>query len=1078
MLSQGHTIIASFPRRVWGSVGALCLLAAAHADTPYLGNNAILTTATRATVAANGDSHAIATADPNAASAVLDWTKFNVGSGQTMTFNGAGTTFFNLVDGSAGKSQIDGLINGSGNVWVINPAGIAFSASAQVYLDGFFAAAAGNVSNADALRTGTAMLPEFSSFDGKVEVNGSPSFTSDKGAPVALLGKSISVNGGKFSWDCTFAAGSQIVVDNVNGGKVSLTVSDFIADPSVNTVDLGDLQEGGTVTCHSGGNTTLGNVHSTRGSINVFSQNGDIRVEPDAQIKVASNIQGIGLYSQKGGVRVGGNASLSSANNIQMFSAMGQTAKGDIAVNGKIDAASNLQLVAGYGESASGNVDVNGTLSGNATQVWVRDGTFTAGEGSEIKGTSKVAVYANVGDTGSISISGRVEGGDVLLSSAGEIALKNANDGKHATITATDANSGIGIYSEHGDVSVESAVTLTSQNNVQLFSAMHEGKQGDVLVDGTIRAENLLQLVAGYGRSSQGGIDVGGDLSGKDVYLISGVGEDSDIGNLSMNGNVTGKSSVWFVTGYGTGALGGDIDIKGTAKAESAIKLRTVSIGKISVGDGAKVEALGADGVVEIVSAVRPEVTGGIKIDGNVAANGRGGKVLAIAGYGDHSDARIDVSGNVSAQGKGGTVVAVSSYGIDSTGDLQLNGEVVGDEGVVLRSGGGDVGLGASALAKVNDGDVKVWADNGKISFSGGRVVASGDATLVAEKDVVQTGSHVEIGEGFAESAILPAAVSGRQVNFVVNGNLGNGIRAPFAVNGKVYGTVSGNASIAAAGGGDFKGGEGDKGFKPSLAEVTTAGKEFSTSVKKEMPVPGKNESTDEQQGNESNSLTISFEELSMKKAEKNFSALEDSSFLLVNGDLSVYTAGAIEANGILAAGNDMTVSARSFGDVSYLRAGGKLTINNVGHPRYPRVAYFESLDGKEPRINNLPNDMVIFVDGRLAGGNINIMNMFGANEAFLVSTPELKSTQGIFGDPPFLHSDLDVANPMEVSAIDYLIQEVPRLTLSSEFPADVDQKVEANGLSLKDSYWFGQRRVAARAEGAADGKVASGEEQ
>ena len=107
----------------------------------------------------------------------------------------------------------------------------------------------------------------------------------------------------------------------------------------------------------------------------------------------------------------------------------------------------------------------------------------------------------------------------------------------------------------------------------------------------------------------------------------------------------------------------------------------------------------------------------------------------------------------------------------------------------------------------------------------------------------------------------------------------------------------------------------------------------------------------------------------------------------------------------------------------------------------------------------------------------MNILNMFGANEAFLVSTPELKSTQGIFGNPPFLHSDLDVANPMEVSAIDYLIQEVPRLTLSSEFPADVDQKVEANGLSLKDSYWFGQERVAKKPSEATDGKVASAEE-
>ena len=274
---------------------------------------------------------------------------------------------------------------------------------------------------------------------------------------------------------------------------------------------------------------------------------------------------------------------------------------------------------------------------------------------------------------------------------------------------------------------------------------------------------------------------------------------------------------------------------------------------------------------------------------------------------------------------------------------------------------------------------------------------------------------------------------------------------------------VNGTASIAAGNGGDFRGGEG--GAPPSIEALEAV----SHSVHER-----KYEFRDE---------TVTMDKFELVKVEiddiqSDLSPLGSTSTLKVGGDLSVYTAGAIEAKGILAAEGDLTVTAKSFGDVSYLRAGGTLTINNVGHPKHPCVAYFESLDGHEPRINNLPNDMVIFVDGRLAGGNVNIMNMFGANEAFLVSTPELKSTQGIFGDPPFLHSDLDVANPMEVSAIDYLIQEVPRLTLSSEFPADVDQKVEANGLSLKDSYWFGQRRVAARVEDAADGKVASAEEQ
>ena len=293
----------------------------------------------------------------------------------------------------------------------------------------------------------------------------------------------------------------------------------------------------------------------------------------------------------------------------------------------------------------------------------------------------------------------------------------------------------------------------------------------------------------------------------------------------------------------------------------------------------------------------------------------------------------------------------------------------------------------------------------------------------------------------FVKRKINP--VNAPTVNLKIDGSVGNRDYGFVAVDGKVFGSASGDASIAAANGKPFVGGE-----HVGLKEVYLGSSDM-----------GEVENVD------FGSITL------------DWGNMDGDSTLVSGGKLSIYTASNVEPYGNLVSGGNMTVSAKSFGDVSYLRAGGTLTINNVGRPKYPRIAYFESLDGKEPKINNLPNDMVIFVDGRLAGGNINIMNMFGANEAFLVSTPELKSTQGIFGNPPFLHSDLDVANPMEVSAIDYLIQEVPRLTLSSEFPADVDQKVEANGLSLKDSYWFGQERVAKKPSEATDGKVASAEE-
>ena len=202
------------------------LAAPALAGTAVLGGDATMTAATGANLAQNTDAYAQFVSS-GGASAVLDWSKFNIGAGKEMNFSGADTTFFNLVDAAASKSQIDGIISGNGSVWVINPNGIAFGASSRVNVGGLFAAAAGNISNADDLRSGTATLPTFSSFGGAVEVNGSK-FTASQ---VALLGKSVAVDGGTFDvQELSIGTGSRLVVDEVNGGMISISVADFAED--------------------------------------------------------------------------------------------------------------------------------------------------------------------------------------------------------------------------------------------------------------------------------------------------------------------------------------------------------------------------------------------------------------------------------------------------------------------------------------------------------------------------------------------------------------------------------------------------------------------------------------------------------------------------------------------------------------------------------------------------------------------------------------------------------------------------------------------------------------------------------
>jgi len=179
-----------------------------------------------------------------------------------------------------------------------------------------------------------------------------------------------------------------------------------------------------------------------------------------------------------------------------------------------------------------------------------------------------------------------------------------------------------------------------------------------------------------------------------------------------------------------------------------------------------------------------------------------------------------------------------------------------------------------------------------------------------------------------------------------------------------------------------------------------------------------------------------------------------------VSGEnVSLYTIGNLITDGtVTSKSGDTTVTAKTFGGIAQHSFGSSLAVNNFNNGASPLLAIFETNGGNTtPTINNQPNNAIIFIDGRLAGGDIQTINKLGALEAFPVQTPELKSEQGVFGNPNFLHDELDVANPFAVGAIDFLLQDVPLLTLTSDFPMEVDKQIAANGLNPTTSYWFGQ---------------------
>jgi filamentous hemagglutinin family protein len=81
---------------------------------------------------------------------VINWTTFNIGQGQTTTFNQPNSTSvaLNRVIGGQGPSFFDGTLTANGRVFIVNGDGILFGPGSSINTAGFLAAT-NNIRNED-----------------------------------------------------------------------------------------------------------------------------------------------------------------------------------------------------------------------------------------------------------------------------------------------------------------------------------------------------------------------------------------------------------------------------------------------------------------------------------------------------------------------------------------------------------------------------------------------------------------------------------------------------------------------------------------------------------------------------------------------------------------------------------------------------------------------------------------------------------------------------------------------------------------------------------------------------------------
>ena len=118
---------------------SVAMLASAAAGFAVAGPNGGTVVGGSATI--QGQGSAAVTINQSSQNAIINWQTFNIGHGETTTFNqpNSASTALNRVIGGQGPSFLDGTLTANGRVFIVNGDGILFGAHSSINTAGFLA---------------------------------------------------------------------------------------------------------------------------------------------------------------------------------------------------------------------------------------------------------------------------------------------------------------------------------------------------------------------------------------------------------------------------------------------------------------------------------------------------------------------------------------------------------------------------------------------------------------------------------------------------------------------------------------------------------------------------------------------------------------------------------------------------------------------------------------------------------------------------------------------------------------------------------------------------------------------------
>lgn len=672
----------------------------AHAN-PTGGN----VTAGNATISQNGNNTVI---NQTSSHAIINWQQFNIGANETTHFQQpAGGMILNRIDGSQGASQIYGGLTATGQVILLNPAGVYFGPSAHVNVGSLIATTAG-ISDSDFL-SGNYRFNQASPYHGSIINEGS--IVAANHGLIALIGESVS-NTGMIQANLgqvALGAGSTFTINFAGNQLVSFSID----APTQGGVD-------------QNGHAMRDAVHSS-GSI--MANGGQVIVSAKTAAGVLDhsiNMQGLvearSVGTQNGEIILSGgeNGIVEVAGSLKASGRNAGEKGGKISITGEKILVNEHAYIDASGDLGGGNIYIGGNYQGKgslqnaiatviAPTAMIRADALTIGNGGTIivwadDVTRALGIFSARG--------GMISGNGGFVETSGHRFLTTS--GSLVDLSAPNGLVGIWLLDPRNLIVQTGGVTTATPGGAIPNLTFTSNVNDSILTVADLQAALVtanVTLTTGAGGAQAGNITIANDVtwsSGRTLTLNA-------INQILLNASLTPTS-------------GGRINFNSPIVLGANVNVGSTTAGDIVFGGRIDDNAVGTH-FINITSAgskVFLDFVGAITAPASITMGGTGTNFLVTTFVGTVGSQTYESTLSLS----GATQLAMSG-----NGTLSLNG-VIGGFDLTLTGGGTDIfnvagpfnltslsvsGAGASNTLFMNTTDNQSWlitdsVDTGTVS--------------------------------------------------------------------------------------------------------------------------------------------------------------------------------------------------------------------------------------------------------------------------------------------------------------------------------------------------------------------------